>query len=297
MRRTVIFRKKCVAMLIIIALLASALPSRAKAAEQEIETTPENQQREWGKYSTNEESMPALEPADFELLKRSNQIENSNMFKGENPNDLCLPTLALPSRRKWVQETEEYLFSVYKQEVAKVSETEDYIVFEFNNPKDLDPYAEHVYKVEYVKPESKLRTNYETKFLYLWGWKSNYYSLGSKQGVWNTIKDLLISVAGTVPQISIYVFAVSIVGIAASSLIGTNVVRATSDVKYYYLNKCVQIKEPTFGFWIMNVEAGIRKGCKRCMVIQYDPYGQPITTGVNETIGAHLQILPMLTRF
>lgn len=233
---------------------------------------------------TSEAAMPELtlddiafvltrsgKPADFNNLQ-------TNGFELED-------TLHAPERAAWVSNTSDYLCAAFGQDISNVRETKDLIVFEFSNPEDSNLYEEHVLKVEYIKPESTLRSEYETKFVYMWGWKSGYYELGSRTGIWSAIKNLTIAVAGLSDNITLATFAASILDIAIGLLQGPEKIDARSTVKYYFLNKYVQVKSPQFGYWLPMAEAGIRKGCRRCILEKIDAYGQSTTLGFTETIG------------
>lgn len=193
-------------------------------------------------------------------------------------------TMSSNARALWCDETASYLESVYGQEVVDIYETPDAITFEFDAAEELDPTEAHVLKVEYIKPEA-ISSSYQTKLTYMWGWTEDYYMLDSAEGQWGTVKDALITIAGLSSKLSVASMVASILNLPLSMFYSTQPVKAESTAKYYFLNKVGQLKDPTTGIWGPYAYVGSRRDFMRCLIMEYDEYGQPITLGVEETIG------------
>ena len=159
----------------------------------------------------------------------------------------CVHNTILDSARAaWVSNTVETLESAYKQEIESVTETSDFVVFNFVASEQRDEGKSYVEKIEYIKPESKLAsTSYETRFIYIWGYTAGFVTVGQKEGVWNTIKNTLITVAGVSgPQsMTVASFCASMLYIAIDYFESTQYVLTRSEAKYYYLNKITQVKD------------------------------------------------------
>lgn len=193
-------------------------------------------------------------------------------------------TISSGERALWCDEISSYLEGVYGQDVVNIYETSDAITFEFDNAGELDLTEGHILKVEYIKPEAT-NSDYQRKLTYMWGWAEDYFPLDSAKGKWGTVKDKMIEVAGLSEKISVATMVSTIIGLPLSMFFTTQPVDAESTVKYYFLNKIGQIKDPKLGIWAPYAYVGSRKDFKRCLIISYDEYGQPHTEGVEETVG------------
>lgn len=249
--------KKITALVLVIAITMSLLATACFGTE--VFSLQDNIIQESlvnSKWTTTEVEMPKLETNDYKQATSHN-------------------TILTPERAAWVEHTTRALSDAYSQDVSKIEETSDLIIFEFEQPFDTNIYEEHVLKVEYVKPEARSTTNYETKFVYLWGWSSDYLYLDSAEGTCSTLKDISITVTGLSKRLSGYVFAYSIIGSMVDLLNGPDTVELESFSKCYFLNKLVYVKSNTHGLWVPYAQAGIRKDFTVRNFISIDRYGQP----------------------
>lgn len=208
---------------------------------------------------TDEKNMPEL------------QQEEKNMYHADKE----IETLSLPSREMWCTDTKSILEKTYSQKVSTVSETEDFIIFEFNADSMNNIYNENVLMVKYIKPESYLAAEkYDTKITYTWGWKATLLNEMTKEGKWSKLKDMLIAVAGTsdVPIISFLTF---IYGASLATIGSDQKVKVDSLFKAYYLNETCHVKEKLLGIWLPYVSVGCRKDIKAGGYTVYDSAGQP----------------------
>lgn len=217
--------------------------------------------------TTDEESMPHLSRTETQTYSQSTT------------------TLNIPSRSAWVNATTATLEKAYSQKVISITETKDFVIFTFEEPEKVVNNVGYISKVKYTKPESKaIASNYETKITYMYGWLNGYYSLEEKTGAWNTIKDSLLTVAGFIEELTIYMFVFDVLGIAYNYFSGPEIVRAQNTAQYYVLNKIGQVKNEVTGLWQQWAYVGCRRGFHRTLVEEevYPNYWN--TVGIKETI-------------
>lgn len=194
-------------------------------------------------------------------------------------------TLNTPARAAWAEATAATLEEAYSQEVRSVTETEDFVVFTFEEPDEVVSNVGYISKVEYTKPESlAVTSDYETKITYMYGWLDGYYSLEEKSGTWSAIKDTLLTVAGFVDQLTIYLFAIDVLGIASNFFTGPELVKAENTAQYYVLNKIGQVKNEVTGLWQQWAYVGSRRSFYRTLLEKEVSTNYWNTLGVEETI-------------
>lgn len=248
--------KKIISLALVMILLVSlCVPVTASEIEDKNEKVPTVLQ-------TNEKAMPVLENGSLMSIQS----------EGQN------------SREQWINDTATILEDTYNQQVRSVNETTNSIVFSFEEPEEVVLETGYIDRVEYVKPESALASStYNTKITYMYGWGDGYYSLESHAGGWSAIKNLVISVAGLAEKISVYAFAVSVLGIAADYFAPETPVNAENTTQYYFLNRIGQVQDPTTGIWGPYVYVGTRRSFYRTILERSDGYGHYTTLGVEET--------------
>lgn len=192
-------------------------------------------------------------------------------------------TLQTYSRDNWAQETKQILEEAYSQNVYSITENKDYIIFTFDTPEQIVNDTGYIDHVEYLKPESSLSSAYSKKLTYMYGWGDGYYSLEKKTGKWSAIKDLMLSVAGLSSEISVYTFAISVLGIAANSFAAETPMQAQNTTQYYFLNKIGQVKDPNTGIWGPYAYVGSRRFFYRTLLEKKGSYDHYETLGVKET--------------
>lgn len=250
--------KQILGLILSVAMIGSLFQTSAFAGD--LNNNQGSQVKSITMLETNEPSMPA--------------VKNVNMYTLNNE----VNTLDAPLRQEWCEKTEKVLEKTYGQEISSVSETEDFIVFEFQTDKDADITDEHVLMVKYVKPESTLATeDYNTKFTYTWGWKSKYYSYDEKSGKWSRLQKLSIAVI-TSAEKTVLEFLSNLYSIVSSTIDSDVEVDVASLYKSYFLNETCAVKEPTYATWLPYVNVGCRKDFMAGRCVVYDKYGQPNMT-------------------
>lgn len=184
-------------------------------------------------------------------------------------------TLLSDVRANWTKETSAILEASYHQKIDTISETNDFIVFEFVPGDQTVDGTSYVDRIEYIKPESELYSNsYETKFTYIWGYTNKFHVVGEANGFWRAIKDVSIAVAGLTAPLTVASFVYSVCSVGSGYFQDTQKVSVRSEAKYYFLNKVTYLKEPVFGYWLPYCYAGIRKDFCRQTVDEVDSYGE-----------------------
>lgn len=187
------------------------------------------------------------------------------------------------SRAAWIDDTTEILEEAYHQEVASVTEDENYIVFHYKcDEQKLEEGQLLVTK--YLKPESTLAStaNIATKLNYAWGWDSGYYFVNSSKKAKNyqyacsIFLPLFVDKAFEYSLGTLLNMAVDILGINADY---SKEITAEDTVKFYYCNKIGCVQDTAFGYWLPYAYVGERRAFNKVQVVYYDDAGQP-TTGV-----------------
>ena len=254
--------KKILSLILVVTMLfAVSIPAYAVDANYEEEINERDNM-----LFTSESEMPRLSP--FEIQST-----------GYLPS-----TMHVQSRISWINETKVILENAYSQEVKSINETTDFIVFSFKPPIHTIENVGYIDRVEYVKPESALASTYDTKLTYMYGWLGGYYSLETQSGEWGTVKDLLISVAGLSNKLTVYSFAISVLGIAANYFSGPEIVNAQNTAQYYVLNKIGQVRDPSTGLWGQYAYVGSRRAFYRTILEEEGSYGHYTTLGFKETV-------------
>lgn len=217
--------------------------------------------------TTTEDAMPHLSNAEIQTCSQN------------------MATLNDPVRAAWAEATADTLEDAYSQEVHSITETENFVVFTFEEPEEVVNDVGYISKVEYTKPESlAVSSNYETKITYMYGWLDGYYSLEKKSGTWNAIKDTLVTVAGYIESLRISAFAFTVLGIASNFFNGPEIVKAENTAQYYVLNKIGQVRSEVTGLWGQWAYVGSRRTFYRTLLEKEVADGYWNTLGVKETI-------------
>lgn len=169
-------------------------------------------------------------------------------------NELSLnETYKVSAREQWIEETKAINESVYNQEVDYIFEDSEYIhfVFKANDIEisncELDPdnmqYTDfQVEEVAYLKPESATATmstnanSYQTKIITYWGWSDGYTIVDSKEGIYKSIANLLITYCGPEQKAISWILG-EVLGAGFDAIDVTKSARGESRNKYYYRNK------------------------------------------------------------
>lgn len=249
--------------LVILLLVHSTVPVFSiEAGDDSLQKTPTIEDL----LTTNEDAIPHLSNA--EVLAYSQTVS----------------TLRTPARSEWAVATTVILENAYRQEVVSVSETADFIEFTFEEPEDIRNNVGYISKVVYTKPESRAQaSDYETKITYMYGWMDGYYSLEDNVGKWETVQDILLTVAGYIPKLSVFTFVTDILGISTSILKDTDKVHAANTTQYYVLNKIGQVKNEVTGLWQQWAYVGSRRSFYRTIFEIEDYPGHWDTLGWEET--------------
>lgn len=258
--------RKIMSLILSFALIAGlATPAFATEGISSDKTTHNKELESF--LTTNEEPVPVLSAKEISTLPRSYE------------------TLSTASRANWLNATKKTLEKAYSQTVSRVSETTDYIVFEFTAPEKIRTNFGYIAKVEYVKPESRIaNVEYETKITYMYGWMDGYYPLEEQNGTWNVIKDMLITVAGYINQLSVYTFAYTVLDVGYNFFQPTDTVKAANTTQYYVLNKIGQVRHDITGLWLQWAYVGSRRAFYRTIMEVENQYGHWTTVGYKETM-------------
>lgn len=257
--------KKILSIFLAVALLAN-MTIPAFAVEEGEDKFKENSSID-DFLTTDEGSMPLLSNEEMQTCS------------------INVATLNDPVRAAWAEATAETLEEAYSQEVLSITETENFVVFTFEDPEEVVSNVGYISKVEYTKPESlAVSSNYETKITYMYGWMDDYYSLEKKSGLWSAIKDTLVTVAGYIGPLKISAFAFTVLGIASNFFNGPEVVKAENTGQYYILNKIGQVRSEVTGLWGQWAYVGSRRTFYRTLLEKEVSPGYWNTLGVKETI-------------
>lgn len=146
-------------------------------------------------------------------------------------------------------------------------ETDTTVVFEFEDPTqdNFEFGTNYIMKEVYMKPEAQAYSaSNATKVSYVYGFAEGMYpngtfDAGSKSGLWSSVMNATITVAGLKPQLSVAAVVLSLFGIGTSYFAQSQKVQIDNLVQYYILNKVGMVKDTMTGMWVPLAYVGMRK--------------------------------------